>query len=171
MSAALTAPFAVAAVVLCAAGLAKLGAPDGAVRALVAMGLPARAGLVRALAIGELAIGGAALVRPSPWLAGAVAGLYASFCAFSLALARRRAGCGCFGEVDAPASVLQSLLSGAFCLVAVATAITPAHGIGWVLDAGAGQAGALIVGIGGAAYATVIAYTVLPQAWSAWSGR
>jgi hypothetical protein len=170
MSSALTAPFAVAAVVLCAAGLAKLRAPSGAVRALMVTGLPARAGLVRALAIGEVAIGGFALVRPSPWLAGAVAGLYASFCVLSLALARRRAGCGCFGEGDAPASVLQSLLSGALCLVAVAAAVAPAHGIGWVLDAGAGQAGALIVGIGGAAYATVIAYTVLPQAWAAWSG-
>ncbi len=170
MSAALTAPFAVAAVVLCAAGLAKLRAPNGAVRALMVTGLSANAALVRALAVGEVAIGGFALVRPSPWLAGAVAGLYASFCALSLALARRRAGCGCFGEGDAPASVLQSLLSGALCLVAVAAALAPAHGIGWVLDAGAGQAGALIVGIGGAAYATVIAYTVLPQAWSAWSG-
>ncbi len=171
MSAALTAPFAVAAVVLCAAGLAKLRAPNGAVRALVVTGLPAHAGLVRALAIGELAIGGWALVRPSPWLAGAVAGLYASFCVLSLGLVRRRAGCGCFGEGDAPASVLQSLLSGALCLVAVAAAIAPARGIGWVLEAGAGQAGAVIVGIGGAAYATVIAYTLLPRAWSAWSGR
>jgi len=73
MAAALTAPFAVAAVVLCAAGLAKLRAPNGAVRALMVTGLPARAGFVRALAVGELVIGGLALVRPSPLLAGVIA--------------------------------------------------------------------------------------------------
>ena len=69
------------------------------------------------------------------------------------------------------ASVLQALLSAALCLVAVGAAIAPAHGIGWVLDAGAAQAVALVVGISGCAYATIIAYTELPQAWSAWSGR
>jgi hypothetical protein len=171
MAAALTAPFAVAAVVLCAAGLAKLRAPNGAVRALMVTGLPARAGFVRALAVGELVIGGLALVRPSPLLAGGVAALYAGFCAVSLALARRHAACGCFGEGDAPASVVQSALSAALCLVAIGAAIPPAHGIGWILGAGAPQASALVIGIAGAAYATIAAYTELPQALAAWSGR
>jgi hypothetical protein len=171
MAAALTAPFAVAAAVLCVAGLAKLRAPGGAVRALIVVGLPARAGLIRVLAIGEVAIGALSLWRPSPVLAGAVAILYAGFCLVSVALARRRAACGCFGDGDAPASTVQSVLSAALCLVAIAAAVAPAHGIGWILTGGPGQASALIVGIGGAVYATVVAYTVLPQAWSAWSGQ
>lgn len=138
-------------------------------------GLPARAGFVRALAVGELVVGGLALVRPSPLLAGAVAALYAVFCVVSLALARRHAACGCFGEGDAPASAVQSVLSAALCLVAIGAAIAPAHGLGWILGtgtgAGAGQSGALIVGIAGSAYATIAAYTELPKALSAWSGR
>jgi hypothetical protein len=171
MSAALTAPFAVAAAVLCVAGVAKLRAPSGAVRALMVAGLPARAGLVQVLAIVEVTIGGLALLHPTPALAGAVAALYASFCLVSLVLARRRAGCGCFGADDAPASAIQSLLSAVLCLVAVCAAIAPAHGLAWMLAEGAGQASALLIGIAGSAYATVIAYTELPRAWSAWSRR
>jgi hypothetical protein len=171
MAAALTAPFAVAALVLCAAGVAKLRSPAGAVRALMVVGLPARGGPVLTVAAAEVAIGAWSLARPSPLPAAAVAGLYAIFCVLSLVLARRRAACGCFGDGDAPASVVQSLLSAALCLVAVTAAITGAHGVGWILGGTAGQASALIVGIAGSAYATIVAYTQLPQAWSAWSAR
>ncbi len=169
MAQALSAPFLVAAVVLCAAGLAKLRSPTGAVRALAAVGLPARAGLVRAFAGGELALGTWSLLYPSPRSAGAVACVYAGFCILSLVLARRRAACGCFGDGDAPASVVQSLLSAALGLVAAGAAIAPAHGVGWILGGGIPKASVLTVGIAGSAYAIVLAYTKLPQAWSAWS--
>jgi hypothetical protein len=50
--------------------------------------------------------------------------------------------------------------------------VAGAHGIGWIL----GSAGAAIgfvaaLGIAGSAYAAVLVYTTLPQAWAAWSGR
>ncbi len=140
-------------------------------RALMVTGLPARTGLMRALALVELVVGGLSLVGPSPLLAGVVAVLYAGFCSVSLVLARRHAACGCFGDSDAPASGVQSALSAALCLVAIGAAIAPAHGIGWIIDAGAAQASALVIGIAGAAYATIAAYTELPQAFAAWSGQ
>ncbi len=103
--------------------------------------------------------------------AGAVALLYAGFCALSLALARRRAACGCFGAGGTPASLGQSLLSAALGVIAVGAAIAPAHGLGWILGAGVAQAGVVMVGIGASAYAVVLAYTQLPRAWAAWSAR
>jgi hypothetical protein len=40
-----------------------------------------------------------------------------------------------------------------------------------MIDRSGATAVVLLVGIGGAVYASVMAYTVLPQAWGAWSGR
>ncbi len=171
MAQALSAPFLVTALVLCAAGVAKLRSPTGAARALAVAGLPAGVGLVRAFAGGELALGTWSLLHPSPRSAAGVASVYAGFCVLALVLARRRAACGCFGDGDAPASVVHSVLSGTLGLVAVAAAIAQAHGIGWILGSGVARAGVLTVGIAGSAYAIVLAYTHLPQAWSAWSPR
>jgi Methylamine utilisation protein MauE len=172
MTAALTPPFAVAALVLCIAGVAKLRAPDGAAGALRAVALPGSVTLARLGALAEVALGAWALIRPSAMTAALVALVYAVFCGLSLALARRDGECGCFGDTGAPASALQSLLSGALALVAGAAAVAGAHPIGWVL----GSAGAAIgvvaaLGLVGAAYAAVLVYTALPQAWAAWSGR
>jgi hypothetical protein len=172
MTAALTPPFAVAALVLCIAGVAKLRAPDGAVRALNAVSLPGSAPFVRVGAAAEVAIGAWALIAPSAISAGLVALLYVVFCGLSLLLARRNAECGCFGETGAPASALQSLLSGTLGIVAAAAAVAGVKGIGWIL----GSTGATIgfiaaLGIAGAAYGAVLVYTALPQAWAAWSGR
>jgi hypothetical protein len=172
MAAALTPPFAVAALVLCAAGVAKLRSPRGAVRALSVVGVPAGAGRVQALAVVELAVGGWALVRPSAGLAGALALLYASFCGFSLLLARHHAACGCFGARDAPASGVQSALSAVLAGVAVAAAFSGVHGIWWLLGSpGAARGLVAALGVAASAYATVLVYTELPRAWAAWSGR
>jgi hypothetical protein len=172
MAAALTPPFAVAALVLCVAGLAKLRSPAGAARALVVAGLPAPRTLVRVGAAVEVAIGAWALARPSAITAGAMALLYGGFCGLSLLLARRRASCGCFGDDDAPASPVQSALSAALAAVAVAAAALGVHGVGWALrSAGAAAALVLAAGIAAAVYAAVLLYTALPQAWAAWSGR
>jgi hypothetical protein len=171
MAEALTAPFAATAVVLCAAGIAKLRSPVGAVRALRVVGLPASPWLVRAFAGGELALGAWSLAHPSPASAAAVACVYVGFSVLSLVLARRRAACGCFGDGDAPASIIGSVLSATLGLVAVAAAAAPAHGVGWVLGAAPGQAIVLTAGIVGSAYAIILTYTQLPQAWSAWSAR
>lgn len=171
---ALTPPFAAAALVLCIAGVAKLRAPDGAVKALRTLGLPADRLPIRVAGACELILGCVAIFDPARVIAAALAALYAVFCAVSLLLARRRAGCGCFGETRAPASLFQSLLSGALALVALAaaTAWPLRHGLPAVFDGGSPALGAvLLTGIAGVVYAVVLAYTELPSAWSAWSAE
>jgi hypothetical protein len=174
MTAALTGPFAVAALVLCIAGVAKVRAPHGAAGALATLRLPSSPALVRVVALAEVTLGVWALIRPSALSAALVAIVYAVFCGLSLLLARRHAECGCFGAASGgtPASAVQAVLSGVLAAVALAAAVAGVHGIGWIL----GSAGATIglvaaLGILGAAYAAVLVYTALPQAWAAWSGR
>src|SRR5262249_15376776 len=117
------------------------------------------------------ALGVWAAVVPSRAAAAAIAVLYAAFSGLSLVLARRRAACGCFGESDAPASPLQTLLSLALAAIAFAAAVSPPHGVGRVLGQSAWFAGVMLIAVGGAVYATVAAYTDLPVAWGAWSAR
>lgn len=169
MAQALTAPMLLAAAVLCLAGLSKLRAPAGALRAFAVLGLPAHAAAVRALAAAELAIGSWCAITPSGAPAAAVACLYAAFAGAAALLARRQSSCGCFGEDELPASLWQSLLSGLLALAALAAVLTPVHGLGWVLARPALEAVAIMIGVAGAAYATVLAYTLLPQAWTSWS--
>jgi hypothetical protein len=172
MTAALTAPFEVAALVLCVAGLAKLRSPDGAARALRIARLPGRTWLVRAGAAVEIALGVVALIAPTRLVAGVIALLFAGFGALSLRLARRQASCGCFGESDAPASVWGAGLSALLGLIAALAAATGVHDAGWVVNhTGAVVALVAAIGIVGAVFAVVLVYTALPQAWAAWSGR
>lgn len=158
MADALTAPHAVAAIVLCVAGIAKLRSPRAAATVL---GVPPV--LVRAFSVYELALGAGALAWPglSPLLALTFVGL----AALALVLARRATSCGCFGERDAPASVAQSALSVVLALAAAA----PAHAAGWVLQRSPSTAVVLILGIATAVYAIVVAYAEIPLAWRAWS--
>jgi len=155
---ALTVPQVVAALVLCAAGVAKLRSPRTAATAL---GVPV--GLIRAFSIYELALGAGALgwTVLSPLLALTYAGL----AALTFVLARRAQSCGCFGEGDAPASGAQSVLSLGLALVSVA----PAHGVGWLVDRAPGSAVVLVLGVVAAAYGIVIAYSNFAPAWRAWS--
>lgn len=87
-----------------------------------------------------------------------------------MALARRHAACGCFGESESPASVAQAILSLALALVALAAAaVALPHGLGWVLGRAPVPAATLLLGTAGAAYGAVLAYTEVPRAWAAWS--
>lgn len=166
----MTSPFAVAALVLCAAGVAKLRSPGQAVRALHTVGLPAGAALVRLFAVAEVALGAWCIARPGPVAAAMLALVYAFFVPLSAVLARRHTPCGCFGERELPVSAAQPALSAVLALVAVVAAASGVHGFAWLLGRPPLGALALAVGIAGAAYATVIAYTELPLAWSSWSG-
>jgi hypothetical protein len=164
----LTAPLAVAALVLIVAGLAKLRAPAPAAAALRELGRPAGQPLIRVLAVFEIAVGIWVLASPAGVAAIAIACCYALFAALALLLSRRRAACGCFGETDFPASRLQALISALLAAACAAAAVWPAHG---VLDRPADQAVVLMIGIVASGYATVLAYTLLPAAWSAWSAQ
>lgn len=158
MADALTVPHAVAALVLCAAGLAKLRSPRTAATAL---GIPA--GWIRAFSVYELALGAGALAWPA--LSPLLALTYAGLAALTLVLARRAQSCGCFGEGDVPVSRAQSLLSLLLALVCAG----PSHGVSWLLHRPPAPAAVLVLGVAAATYGTVVAYAELPAAWRAWS--
>jgi hypothetical protein len=156
VSAALTPPFLVAALVLCVAGVAKLRAPRGA------MG---------ALALGEVALGVACLVHPTRPEALALSVLYTSFTAVAVVLRRRRLACGCFGENDFPVSLAHVIASGLLGSMALASAIAVPRGLGWLAGRSAVAAAVMLIGVAGAAYAAVLVYTAVPRAWAAWGGE
>jgi len=167
----LTGPFAAAAIVVAVAGIAKLRAPAVATAALSELGLPSAAWIVRLLGVAELALAAWCLMDPGLVGAAALGCCYLAFALTSLALARRRAACGCFGEHEQPASLGQSAISGALATICFAAAAVTPRDAGWVLSRPAGQAAVLALGIAGCAYALVLAYTQLPAAWGAWGAR
>jgi Methylamine utilisation protein MauE len=169
VSAALTPLYVTAAIVLAIAGAAKLRSPAGAAQALSALGVPAGSAAVRAIACGELLLAALCLLRPSAATAAVLALVYASFAGVSTLLARSRSSCGCFGESDEPASIIQSVLSAGIAVIVLAAAAAGPHGTGWLLGRAPASAAVLAVGIAGCAYAIVLAYRELPQAWGAWS--
>ncbi len=170
MSSALTPPFAIAALVLCVAGSAKLRRPAAAVTAARIAGLPGSALLVRAFAAFELVLGGWCLIQPTRVGTVAIALTYGSFMVLGAVLVRRHAACGCFGEGDAPASALQALLSAALALVALGSSVAVPHGVAWIFGRQPDEVVAVALGVAAAVYGVVIAYTELPRAWTAWGG-
>lgn len=171
MTEALSGPFVIAALALCVAGVAKLRSPRPAAEALRAAGLPSHPWLVRAFAAVELALGAYAALSVSTVAAVAVAVMYAGFAGLTLVLHRRHAACGCFGADGAPASPGQSAISAALAATAAATAVWHAHGLRWVVSRPPATAATLALGICGAVFALVVAYSELPAAWSAWNAR
>lgn len=168
MAAALTPLYAIAAIVLAVAGAAKLRSPRGAADALRQLGVPAGPAAVRGLAGAELLLAVACLLRPSAPSAVLLALVYLAFAAISTALAKTHSACGCFGEDQTPASPIQSVLSAAIAIIVLAAAVAGPHGMGWLLGRAPVSAAVLAVAIAGCAYAVVLAYRELPQAWSAW---
>jgi len=161
---ALTFPHAVAALVLCLAGAAKLRSPAAAAHAVA---LP-RA-LIRAFAAFEIALGVAALLTASRAGSVLMALTYAGFAALTVALWRRQAPCGCFGEEQAPASPVQSLISAGLALICAASVAAGSHPLGWILERPPGFVAILGLGTAGMVYGTVVAYSELPLAWRSWS--
>lgn len=164
MGSALSVPQLVAALVLCVAGAAKLRAPDPAARAV-----GAGRQLVRLFAAGEVGLGALVLIVGGPVLAAMMAVLYAGFALLTLRLARAGESCGCFGAPQSPASPLQSALSGALAVVCLLAAIGGARSLDWILGQPPGIVAVLGLGIAGAVYGIVLAYSELPQLWRAWS--
>ena len=164
MSVALAPVFAVAALLLCVAGLAKLRAPAAAAAAL---GAPSWT--IRALAAGEVALGAACVVHPTRALAVALAVTFAVFAGVAAVLKRRRMACGCFGDDDLPVSHAHVIASELLCAVGVAAAVASPRGL--LAGQPAWTAGVLAAGVGASVYAIVLVYTEVPRAWAAWSGE
>lgn len=122
------------------AGMAKVRRPDAPGRALVLAGLPGSALAVRALGIGEVLVGAAALLVGGPVWA-AVALLYLGFTAFVVReRTRPTASCGCFGEEGVPLTSLHGAVDAVLAVAAVAATVLGAPGVavvaaqpgGWV---------------------------------------
>ena len=159
--AALTGPFLAAAVLLVAAGGAKLADPLPLVRALRSARLPAPATGVRVIAGGEVLLGLAAIVTGSRVAAALVALSYAAFTGFVL-LARQRGGvlasCGCFGKADTPPTTTHVVVTGALAAVAAVVAARPIGPLTDLLPASPGGGLPLLVAT---AAVTATAYLVL----------
>lgn len=172
-SSAWSGPLVVAAVVLVLAGAAKAWRPAGAARALAAFGLPPSTSLVRALAVVEVAIGGAAAVEGGRVAGAAVAACYLAFAAAVGPLARADgSGCGCFGQDDdarpGPIHVVLNLCGAA---AGSAAALASAGGAAAIVAAG-GWSGVLATASALLASALVVAaYTVVPEVSAAAADR
>lgn len=116
-----------------AAGVAKVSRPDAAVRALRTAGLPSSELAVRGLGAAEIVLAAATLVYGGPLLALAVAGAYAGFAAFSWRLLSRSAAtasCGCFGvDTSAPVTSWHVGVNVASALVALGAVVWPSDGL------------------------------------------
>ena len=160
-------PFLIAALLLAAAGAAKVVDPANAVGALRAFGLPMPPGGVRVVGAVEAVLAVAAALSGAAVLAAAVAGSYLLFTAFVLvALARDLpiGSCGCFGKVDTPPSVLHVVVNLGAVVAAVGVAVAgDGTGLGPTLSTQplAGVPLLLLVGVG--TYAAFTALTVVPQ--------
>jgi hypothetical protein len=166
VSQALAPPFLVAALVLCIAGVSKLRAPGTAAAAT-----GTRPGVIRALALGELAVGAVGAIHPIRAGAVVLAVVYLVFAVVALVLRRRRVVCGCFGDNGLPVSLAHVIASELLGALALAAALAGPRGLGWLAGQPGITAAALAVGVAGAAYATVLVYTAVPPAWATWSGE
>jgi len=159
-------PFLIAALLLAAAGAAKVIDPTTTVGALRKLGLPAPAAAVRVGGAVEVALAVGAVLTGAPVLAALVAVSYLLFTAFVLVALGRGlpiGSCGCFGKVDTPPSVLHVVVNLAAVTAAIGVALGDGTGIADVLadQPLAGVPFLLLVAVGG--YAAFTALTVVPQ--------
>lgn len=151
------------AALLATAGARKITAPGATGAALQVAKLPSDLRLVRLLGAGEIALAAAVLGFGGMAPAALLAVTYGVFAAFARRQSRKGAGCGCFGETEAPASGLHV---GANVLAAVAAAGASAvHSPSlWAFAVGEPLAGALaavLVLLG--AQALRLTLTALPE--------
>ena len=128
-------------------------------------------GAIRILALGEVALGAVCVLHPTRSFAVALAVVYGLFAAVAVRLRRDRVACGCFGDDDLPVSLPHVIASELLGALALAAALTGPRGLGWLLGHSAATAAALLIGVAGAAYGTVLVYTELSAAWNAWSAE
>jgi hypothetical protein len=159
---AISGPFVVAAALLALAGAQKLLDPQNTVGALRALGVPARAAVVRGGAAVELAVGVAALTVAHPLPGIFVALSYLAFAVFVGAALRRGTmigTCGCLGRAETPPSRVHVVINVGFGLVAIAWAAR--HGDGAPLDGLAGAPGSGIPFVMLAALGVALVYVAL----------
>jgi uncharacterized membrane protein YphA (DoxX/SURF4 family) len=160
---ALTAPLLVAALLLVAAGAAKVVDPTMTVGALRALGLPSKPLLVRAGALAEALIGVLAIVVGGAVWWSLVAASYLAFGAFVVVALRAGAmvgSCGCFGREETPPHPVHVALDLALAALVVAGVV---QGVGAPLDAMVDDPGQGVVVAGLSALGAYLAYAVVVE--------
>lgn len=152
------------AVLLAVAGARKIAAPAATGAALQGARLPSDHRLVRLLGAGEILLAGAVLGVGGIVPAALLAAAYAAFAAFAYRQSRSGAGCGCFGDADAPATPLHVVVDAVGALAgAVAAAGAAPSVVSAVLRADALTAIATVALLGLGAVAVALALTALPD--------
>ena len=149
---------------LVVAGAAKLRRPEPSVPTLHALGLPARAWLIRAGAAVELAVGAAGLAA---WrtAAAAVATPYAGFAVVTgiqLVRGGPSASCGCFGTDDVPPTLVHVVFDVLAAGAAAGAAVFGARGVADEVARGATAGISFVVGVAVATYAAYLVIARLP---------
>lgn len=162
-------PYLAAALLLVAAGVAKVHRPADTAIALRRAGLRVPDWLVRAGAGAEVAAGCWAFTS-GRLAAGAVAVSYLGFAGF-VALALRRgspvSSCGCFGRADSPPTVSHAVLNLAAAAVAGWAALHAHPGVVTVLRRQPLAGAPLVVLTGAAAYLAYLVMGALPKTLAA----
>ena len=171
MASVLTPLCAVLAALLAGAGAAKLRSPSGAAWAPAGLGrLGGRSG-ARIVGLGEVALGGWALVAPGRVACLLLGGAYAAFAVYLVRGLRAGADCGCFGPGEAPATRAHLAFDALAAGVAIAAAVHPGPSL-LALAARDWPAGIpLALGVGCAAYLSYLVLAVLPPLWHAGAAR
>lgn len=166
-------PYLAAALLLVAAGLAKVRRPADTAIALRRAGLPVPDWVVRAGAGAEVASGCWAFTS-GRLAAGVVALSYLGFAGF-VALALRRgspvSSCGCFGKADSPPTVSHAVLNLAAAATAGWAALHAHPGVVTVLRRQPLAGVPLVLLTGAGAYLAYLVMGALPKTLAAGSAR
>ena len=165
-------PLVIAAGVLVVSGAAKVRTPASASDALRAIGAPAGAGAVRAVGVGEVVLGVAALLAGGTLLAAVVALAYVGFALAAWRMSRTDAvrSCGCFGSSGARPGPIHVVVDGVAAVLVGAAAVTGAGGaVALVSDSPAWGIPALAAALVGVA-ATIAVLTVAAEVADAVEG-
>ena len=143
-----------AALLLGAAGVAKLITPGPAVLMLRRAWRPMPHVVVRIAAAVEVAVALTALALGDRWSALGLGACYLAFAVVSARLLQRRehASCGCFGRADSPVGGVHLVLNAAAAGIAAAAALRPPGRFDGLLD------GTLLHGVVGAGQSALLAY-------------
>jgi hypothetical protein len=145
-----------AALLLVAAGLAKLYAPGPAVTMLHRLWPPrfVAAGLIRGIGAGEVAVALLAIGFGNRAGAVALAAWYLAFTGVTVQLMRRSPAtpCGCFGRAESPVGVAHVVQNLVCAVVAAVAVVRPPGWFGGLLDAGP------LTAVTGGAQALLLAY-------------
>jgi hypothetical protein len=85
-----------------------------------------------------------------------------------LSLAEEGIDCGCFGGAGSEVSRIHVSLNAVACLVCASAVVWPPHAPSWIFERTPLSAVATCIGIAAIAYASLVAFTVLPRAWQSY---